>query len=241
MNILILGATSSIARATAAILAARGDQLYLASRDTEELTRIAADLNIRYKVAVEHASFDAEDIAAHKNFWQDMLTKIQNIDGVIFATGYLSDPAAATTEFQKIIASNFTGAVSILNLAADYFAAKKQGFILGISSIAGDRGRRSHYIYAAAKAGFTTYLQGLRCRLFADNVRVITIKPGYVDTAMTFGFTHMFLVATPNYVARRIVRAIDTTTEVKYIPWFWRILMLIIKLIPERIFKRLKI
>jgi short-subunit dehydrogenase len=241
-NVLILGATSAIARGTAAAFAARGDNLYLASRDLEELNRIAADLQIRYGVKVTCSLFDAAATETHPAFFADVLKEVQELTGVVVAFGLLGDQQAAR-EFElaeKIIASNFTGAVSILSICANYFEPLKRGFIIGITSVAGDRGRQSNYVYGAAKGAFSLYLQGLRNRLFASGVRVITIKPGFVDTAMTFGLPGLFLVASPQNIGKQIVRTLSKAADIVYLPGFWRYIMLIIKHIPEPIFKRLK-
>lgn len=241
-NVLILGATSAIARGTAAAFAARGDNLYLASRDLEELKRIAADLKVRYGVKVSYSLFDAATTDTHPAFFAAVLKEVQELTGVVVAFGLLGDQQAAR-EFdlaEKIIASNFTGAVSILSICANYFEPLKRGFIIGITSVAGDRGRQSNYVYGAAKGAFSLYLQGLRNRLFASGVRVITIKPGFVDTAMTFGLPGLFLVASPQNIGKQIVRTLSKSADIVYLPGFWRYIMLIIKHIPEPIFKRLK-
>jgi decaprenylphospho-beta-D-erythro-pentofuranosid-2-ulose 2-reductase len=241
-NVLILGATSAIARGTAAAFAARGDNLYLASRDLEELKRIAADLNVRYGVKVKYALFNATDTDTHPAFFQAVLKEMHELSGVVLAFGLLGDQQAAR-EFsvaEHIIASNFTGAVSILSLCANYFEPLKRGFIIGISSVAGDRGRQSNYVYGAAKGALSLFLQGLRNRLFASKVRVVTIKPGFVDTAMTFGLPGLFLVASPHTIGKQIVKSLSKSADVVYLPGFWRLIMLIIKHIPEPIFKRLK-
>lgn len=241
--VLVLGATSAIARATAAAFAARGASLYLASRDMDELQRSAADLRIRYGVEVRYGAFDAEATATHEEFFRKVLAEMQGLSGVVLAFGYLGDQMAARgfSRGERVIASNFTGAASILSLCADYFEPKKSGFIIGISSVAGDRGRQSNYVYGAAKGALSLYLQGLRNRLYPSGVRVITVKPGFVDTAMTFGLPGLFLVASPQHVGERIVRALDKSADEVYLPWFWRYIMLIIKLIPEPVFKRLKL
>lgn len=241
-NVLILGATSAIARCTAAAFAARGDNLYLASRDIEELKRIAADLQVRYGVKVNVGLFDAASTETHPAFFQSVLQEITVLDGVVLAFGLLGDQMEAR-EFnlaEKIIASNFTGAVSILSIAANYFEPLKRGFIIAISSVAGDRGRQSNYVYGAAKGGLSLYLQGLRNRLFPSCVRVITIKPGFVDTAMTFGLPGLFLVATPQNIGKQIVQTLNKSADIVYLPGFWRYIMLIIKHVPEFIFKRMK-
>lgn len=241
-NVLILGATSAIARGTAAAFAARGDNLYLASRDLVELKRIAADLQVRYGVKVSYSLFDAAATETHPAFFAGVLKEVQHLNGVVVAFGLLGDQQAAR-EFElaeKIIASNFTGAVSILSICANYFEPLKRGFIIGITSVAGDRGRQSNYVYGAAKGAFSLYLQGLRNRLFASSVRVVTIKPGFVDTAMTFGLPGLFLVASPQNIGKQIVRTLAKSADIVYLPGFWRYIMLIIKHIPEPIFKRLK-
>jgi len=242
-NVLILGATSAIARAIAAAFAARGAALYLASRDLDELERIAADLRLRHDVAVRYGLFDAEATETHEAFLQTVLKEMPELSGVVLAFGYLGD-AQAAHDFKigaKIIASNFTGAASILSHCANYFEPLQRGFIIGISSVAGDRGRQSNYVYGAAKGALSLYLQGLRNRLFASGVRVITVKPGFVDTAMTFGLPGLFLVASPQSIGERIVGALEKSADVVYLPWFWRYIMLIIKHIPEPIFKRMKL
>jgi len=242
-SVLILGATSAIARATAAAFAARGDAVYLASRDLEALQRIASDIRLRYDVAVHYGVFDAEDLASHEAFLQNVLTEMPNFSGVVLAFGYLGDQIAAR-DFKlgaKVIAANFTGAASILSDCANHFEPLQRGFIIGIASVAGDRGRQSNYVYGAAKGALALYLQGLRNRLYPSGVRVITVKPGFVDTAMTYGLPGLFLVASPQTIGERIVATLGKSADVVYLPWFWRYIMLIIKHVPEPIFKRMKL
>lgn len=243
-GVLVIGATSAIARATAAAFAARGYALYLASRDADELQRIACDLHMRHGVPVHHGVFDAEALDTHERFFQQMLAAMPEFSGVVLAAGFLGDQRDARDFHKagkKVIAVNFTGAASILSLCADHLEAAKRGFIIGISSVAGDRGRQSNYVYGAAKGALTLYLQGLRNRLCASGVRVITVKPGFVDTAMTYGLPGLFLVAAPKDVGAKIAGALDKSADVIYLPWFWRYIMLIIKHIPEPIFKRMKL
>jgi len=242
-TVLILGATSAIARATAEVFAARGAALYLASRDEDELRRIASDMRLRYGVEVQHGYFDAEATDSHEAFFDSVLAALPDLSGVVLAFGYLGDQQAARdfSVGKHVIASNFTGAASILGHCADHFERRKSGFIIGISSVAGDRGRQSNYVYGAAKGALGIYLQGLRNRLYSSGVRVITVKPGFVDTAMTYGLPGMFLVAAPQHIGERIVAALDRSADVVYLPWFWRYIMLVIKLIPEPVFKRMKL
>ena len=242
--ILILGATSALARHVAAAFARQGHALFLAGRDAVEIDRLVQDLKLRFAVEIAGGPFDAEDYASHADFLRQVLKQTGELHGVVVAFGYLGQQERAARDFdecQRIIARNFTGAVSILNHCADYFEQRRAGFIIGISSVAGDLGRQSNYLYGSAKAAFSVYLQGLRNRLFFAGVRVLTVKPGFVDTPMTFGLPRLFLVASPEQVGEGIVRALHRGNEVVYLPWFWRWAMLVLKLIPDRIRKRLKL
>lgn len=242
--VLILGATSSIARGAAEAFAERGVPLFLASRDSEELSRLAADLQARFPIQAQYKTFDIHDFRSHRDFLPSIQEAAGPLAGVVLAIGYLGDQQRATQELaesQAIMERNFTGPCSILNECANLFEAQKQGFIIAISSVAGDRGRQSNYTYGSAKAGLNTYLQGLRNRLAPAGVRVITIKPGFVDTAMTFGKKGMFLVASPKEVGKKIAQSLDKSTDIVYLPWFWRYIMWVIRAIPERLFKHLKL
>ena len=244
-TVLILGATSAIARAVASEFARRGFELLLAGRDIEELETLARDLRIRHGVGVAVRPFDALDFATHRPFFEACRdASAGTLAGVVLCFGYLGDQISAQADFRearRILDTNLVAAVSIFNAAADDFEARREGFLCALSSVAGDRGRQSNYIYGAAKAGLTVYLQGLRNRLFRAGVRVITIKPGFVDTAMTFGRPGMFLVASPDAAGRRIVKAIMGRSDVAYVPGFWRFLMLAVRSIPERVFKRMRL
>jgi decaprenylphospho-beta-D-erythro-pentofuranosid-2-ulose 2-reductase len=237
-SILILGATSSIARACAENFASKHYQLFLAGRDSVELERLAQDLHIRFKIHVNYAFFDITAFNTHLDFFENVLTKMGDIYGVLMAIGSL-DKKCST---RKIIAVNFSGPASILDLCANYLAIQKKGFIIGLSSVAGDRGRQTNYLYGASKAALTTYLQGLRVHLTPQGVHVLTVKLGLIDTKMTFGgnYPH-FLAADPKKTGIKIIKALDKGKESVYIPKIWRIIMLIIRLIPEKIFKHLKI
>ncbi|MGM0593723.1 MAG: SDR family oxidoreductase [Pseudomonadota bacterium] len=242
--VLILGATSAIARGTAAALARRGFPLYLAGRDLPELERDAADLQLRYGVSVHCGPFDAERYAEHGPLLDHVVDTAGPLEGVVVAFGYLGSQQRAAEDFGEtlaIVQRNYLGAVSVLDLCARYLEQRGRGFIAGIASVAGDRGRQSNYTYGSAKGAFALYLQGLRNRLASSEVAVLTIKPGFVDTAMTYGMPGLFLVASPQMVGERIVGALERRRDVLYVPWFWRYIMLIIQHIPERIFKRLKL
>jgi short-subunit dehydrogenase len=243
-TVLILGATSSIARAIAHRLAADKHDLILAGRNLQELQRTATDIGIRFQVRAEVAIFDAEDFAAHPNFFSDCLKLCESeLAGVVLCHGYMADQQLAQidfTEARRMIDTNYTSAVSVLNLCANHFEQQRKGFVCAISSVAGDRGRQSNYIYGSTKAALDTYLEGLRVRLAKAGVPVLTVKPGFVDTRMTWGLKGIFLVASPERVARDVCRAIRRRKNLIYTPWFWAGIMLIIRSIPRFLFKRMK-
>ncbi len=243
--VLILGATSAIARGVATAWARRSHDLYLAGRDSAELERLASDLMLRYNVQAVTGIFEAANTLDHPRFFREIAeTSGDRLTGVVLAFGLLGDNEAAATDYRhadQIITANYSGAVSILSLAAAYLAERGRGFILGISSVAGDRGRQSNFVYGSAKGAFTLYLQGLRNRLYRSGVHVVTAKLGFVDTRMTFGMPGMFLVAAPEVVGEALVRSVERRKDVVYIPAFWRLIMLIIRAVPERIFKRLRL
>lgn len=241
---LILGATSAIARHVAASFAARGRPLFLAGRNLSEVERLAADLRIRHRVEAVAGQFEAEDYEGHREFLRGVVRRMGDLEGVVVAFGYLGEQGQAEKDLEetfRVIDRNFTGAVSVLNHCADFFETRRGGFIVAISSVAGDVGRQSNYLYGAAKGGLNVYLQGLRARLFRAGVRVLTVKPGFVDTPMTFGRPKLFLVAPPARVGERIARAAERGGDVVYVPWFWRFIMLALKLTPEGLRKRLKL
>lgn len=244
-SVLILGATSMIARAVAAEFASHKYDLILAGRSPEELNALAADFSLRHGVRIRTQIFDVLHPEGHESSLEPCLCEAgEALAGVVLCIGYLGDQAVAQadlTETRRILETNFTGSVSALNITANHFERRRTGFICALSSVAGDRGRQSNYLYGAAKAGLSTYLQGLRNRLFHSNVRVITVKPGFVDTRMTFGRPKLFLVASPEAVARGIYRAIVRGKDVVYLPWFWRWIMFVLRLVPERMFKRLRL
>jgi short-subunit dehydrogenase len=243
--ILILGATSGIARAVAEQLAQRRHPLILAGRDVDELEKTAADLRLRHEVKAEVHRFEALEFAGHGAFFEGCVRACDGpLHGVILCHGALVPQAVAQQDFdaaRRMIDVNYTSAVSILNLAANYLESEKAGFICAVSSVAGDRGRQSNYLYGSTKAALNIYLEGLRVRLAKVGVPVTTVKPGFVDTRMTRGQPGMFLVATPERVARDICRAIRRRRDVLYTPWFWRGIMTIICSIPAFVFKRMKL
>ena len=245
-NVLILGATSAIAKELSRILAERGCGLVLAGRDRAELEKTAQDLRLRYQVQADVEIFDALDFAGHGPFLARCLSRPQPIDGVILCYGYLPDQRQTeivVDEARRAIDLNFTSAVALLSPLADYLEKRRSGYLVAISSVAGDRGRQSNYTYGAAKAGLTAYLQGLGNRLCRSGVHVLTVKPGFVDTPMTHGLVNPNspLVASPKRVARDIDRAIRRRRNTIYTPWFWRPIMLVVRMVPEFLFKRMRL
>ncbi|WP_338552550.1 SDR family oxidoreductase [Paenibacillus sp. KS-LC4] len=243
-HVLILGATSGIASALAYKLASSEKcKLILAGRHPEEVEKLASDLRIRCDVETFSMNYDAIQMDSHEEFWQKCLM-LMDIDTVILCYGYLGEQKLGEVnmaEAKAIIDVNFTSCVSILSLVAAYMEEKGRGTICAISSVAGDRGRQSNYLYGSAKGALALYLQGLRNRLSKSGVHVLTIKPGFVDTKMTYGQTGMFLVAKPSAVANDIYRAMKKKKNTLYTPFFWRWIMLIIKIIPENVFAKMNL
>lgn len=241
-NVLILGATSDMAVAIARQLALEGYSITLAARSTERLSALEGDLRVRHKITVSSARFDALDFGSHEAFYQSLAEKP---DIVICVFGFLGDQAEAQqnwSQCQDIIHTNYTGAVSILNVVANDFERRRKGMIVGISSVAGERGRQSNYIYGSAKAGFTAYLSGLRNRLYHHGVHVVTVKPGFVKTKMIENLsTPGILTASPKIVGEKISKAIRGKANTVYVLPAWRLIMFIIGCIPEAIFKKLKL
>jgi short-subunit dehydrogenase len=244
-RILIIGATSAIAEATARIYAARGDALFLVGRNLAHLQAIADDLKVRGAVRVATATLEVTDFAAHQAVLDQAEQELGGVEIALIAHGTLSDQAACQTSvdtMRREFDINGLSVMALLTALANRFEAREQGTLAVISSVAGDRGRQSNYVYGSAKATVTTFLSGLRQRLAKSNVNVLTIKPGFVDTPMTAGIPNKgALWAKPDRVAAGIVRAIDKQRNVIYLPWFWRFIMLIIRHIPEPIFKKLKL
>lgn len=241
-TVLLLGATSDIGQALAEKYAKEGHNIVLAGRNMEHMEHISSDIKIRHEVKVEYYHFDALDYASHQKFY-DELPGTPDIAICIF--GYLGDQEKAQTDWaecRQIMEVNYNAAVSILNVIAESLAQLRAGTIVGISSVAGDRGRQSNYFYGSAKAGFTAYLSGLRNRLFHNNVHVLTVKPGFVDTKMTEGLDlPKPLTAQPSQVANAIFKAVNKKKNTLYTLGIWWVIMTIIKSIPEFIFKKLKL
>jgi short-subunit dehydrogenase len=243
-HILIVGATSAIAEAALRVWAARGCALYLLARDAARVEAIAADLRMRGASAVHSGLLDATDFAAHARVVELAWTMLGRVDAVLIAHGTLPDQARCETDENYALrefAVNGTATIALAGLIAQRLEEQGHGTLAVISSVAGDRGRASNYLYGSAKAAVSTYLSGLRQRLHGRGVSVVTLKPGFVDTPMTAAFRKGLLWATPERVARGIVHAIDRRHAVVYLPWFWRGIMGVIRCMPEFVFQRVKL
>ncbi|MDB6103720.1 MAG: short-chain dehydrogenase [Gammaproteobacteria bacterium] len=241
-RVLIMGATSAIAQSTARLLAARADSLYLVGRRADALEAIAADLKVRGAPQVGFEVLDANDLPSLPAMLARATQALAGLDTVLIAHGTLSNQKACEASGDLTVQELTTNAIStvvLLTAVAQQFEQHRAGTIAVISSVAGDRGRASNYVYGSAKAMVTVFLSGLRQRLSKCGVSVITIKPGFVDTPMTAAFPKGALWAQPQAVAAGIVRAIDRSATVVYLPAFWRPIMMIIRAIPERIFTRI--
>jgi len=242
-GVVILGATSAVARAVAIEFGRAGYHVVLGARDLDENEAVATDLRVRCNVEADALPFEAEDCAGHRAFFDACLERLgDRLEGVVVCFGFMDDQAKAQEDFavaRRTIDVNYTVAVSILEIFAGHFEQRGGGFIAVLSSVAGDRGKQGNYIYGSAKAGLTAYLEGLRNRLFRSKVAVTTIKPGFMDTKMTFGMD-LRGAMTPEAAGKAIFAAIKKRKNVAYIPWPWRYIMLIIRHIPEAIFKRMK-
>ena len=243
-RILIIGAASAIAEATARMLAARGDSLVLAGRNEERLEALAADLRIRGAASAGVYVVDANRFDQHAALIEAAAAQMGGLDAAIIAHGTLSDQKACEADpalMRQELSTNFLSVASLAALFANRFEQQRSGSIVVVSSVAGDRGRQSNYVYGAAKGATTVFLQGLRNRLHRSGVHVATIKPGFVDTPMTAGIKKGALWAQPADIAASIVKALDRRRDVVYAPWFWRPIMCLVKAVPEVLFKRLKL
>ncbi|MEM9425190.1 MAG: SDR family NAD(P)-dependent oxidoreductase [Pseudomonadota bacterium] len=240
---LVIGATSTIARAFARQAAARGDSLLLAGRDMGELELIAADCKFRGAPLAEAIAFDARDPST----FDPIVKRGEATEGTLSAAVFVgsmpdqveidADPALV----DGTITDSFTGPARLLTMLAPLMEERGAGTIAGVGSVAGDRGRLGNYVYGASKAGFHAYLSGLRNRLGRSGVHVITVKPGTVDTAMTWGMEKLPFVAPPDKIASDILRAADKKKDIIYTPLIWWPIMTIIRTIPERVFKKMEI
>lgn len=243
-NILIIGATSAIAKATARRYAKPANQLYLIGKAEQKLVLLSKDLLARGAARVEIGTLDVSQFDQHQSVIDVAFQAFGSIDIILIAHGTLPDQKQCQDDHQACIEQiniNGVGTVSLLTILANRLEQQRQGTMAVISSVAGDRGRQSNYVYGSAKSLVSVFLQGLRNRLHQSGVTVIDIKPGFVDTPMTAAFSKGALWASPEKVAADITKAIDKGKHTLYTPFFWRYIMLIIRLIPESIFKKLSL
>jgi decaprenylphospho-beta-D-erythro-pentofuranosid-2-ulose 2-reductase len=243
-NALIVGATSDIAHEVARKLAAGGVNLVLAGRDEKKLQAIQQDLTVIARAnCIHYHVLDVNSIEKHKEAIDFAVTTLKELDFIFLAQGVLGEQKKGEEVFDElsnVFTINFLSVASLVHEACSYFTTtKRSGCIAAISSVAGDRGRKSNYIYGSSKAALSVFLEGVRLRMEPYDVSVIDIKPGFVATKMTRDFKKNFLFAEPSAVAKQIVEKLLKNRSPIYVPWFWKWIMFFIKLLPEGIFKRL--
>lgn len=238
-NVLIVGATSGIARELAKAYARQGAALLLAGRDPAQIQQDARDLGIRHGIAPRVLAFDADDPDALMQQLSDT-----PVSAAVLCHGVLLDNDAAIADpraYRTMIGVNYTSYALLMEGLAAKMQAQGGGVIAALSSVAGDRGRGSNYCYGATKAALTAYADGLRGRLVGSGVHVVTVKPGPVKTPMTAGMPGYEKMAEPSAVAEQIVRAVEKRQDIVYTPGKWRLIMAVVRAIPERVFKKLSI
>lgn len=242
MKVLIVGATSAIAHETAKVFASDGAELFLAGRSQEKLADVQNDLKVRGAKRVETFLLDLSDFERHQEMIQAAIDRLGGLDMVLIAHGTLGDQQLCQQSVEKTLeefTNNCTSVIALLTILGNYFERQNHGCIAVISSVAGDRGRQSNYVYGAAKGAVSIFLQGLRGRLARSGVSVVTVKPGLVDTPMTASLKKGLLFASPRRVGKGIYEAMKKGKDVVYVPWFWRPIMWVVRAMPERVFKKL--
>ena len=243
-KILVLGATSGIAEATCRIWATQGASLFLVARNAEKLAAVAQDLKTRGASYVDTAVADLDDTDKHPALLAHAINSLTGMDIAYLAHGILGDQAEAEQDFNtaaQILYTNLMAPVSLLTWLANFCVQRHAGTLAVLSSVAGDRGRKTNYLYGASKAGLTAFLAGLRNRIDREGVTVLTIKPGPIRTAMTAAMPKSDKFADVDSVAESIVSAIDKRKDILYVPFQWQPIMFIVRNIPERIFKKLNL
>jgi decaprenylphospho-beta-D-erythro-pentofuranosid-2-ulose 2-reductase len=242
--VLVLGATSSIAIATMRQLAAPHVHFMLVARNRDRLSSVAQDLLTRGAGTVDEWVMDLDDTSAHSEMLAAAAARLGSIDLALIAHGVLGDQQAAEADFEvaaAILHTNFISTVSLLTWLGNYLQVQRGGTLAVVSSVAGDRGRKSNYVYGASKGALNLFLEGLRNRIDRDGVQVLTIKPGFVATPMTAHVPHNALFASPEQVAAGILKAIERRRDVAYVPWFWAWIMFLVCAIPNRRFKKMNL
>ena len=242
-TIVIFGATSGIAMPLAQLAARRGANFYLLARDQTKLDELKADLMARGAGEVTGLACDLGTAASAEAACQKLLSLCPAFDLAVLAHGILGTQQTLTQDVKalsELFAVNVLSPLAILNQLRGHLLRQKRGQLAVISSVAGDRGRASNYVYGSSKAALTAYTSGLRAELSHVGVHVLTVKPGMVATAMTAHLRRSPLMASADTVARDIFKALDRRALNLYTPWFWWPIMLIVRHLPERIFQRLK-
>jgi decaprenylphospho-beta-D-erythro-pentofuranosid-2-ulose 2-reductase len=243
MKIVIIGATSAIAKATARLYAERKEDIFLIGRDQQRLIELAQDLSIRGAASVGQLALDLSQTEQHGAAIAQALEFLSSIDVALICHGSLPNQEHAEVDFevaQREININGLSVISLLTVLSAKMKEQQHGTLAVITSVAGDRGRQPNFVYGAAKAMVSTYLQGLRGKLLSAGVHVVDIRPGLVDSPMTAHLDKGPLWSTPQQIARKIVTAIDRNSHTVYAPGYWRLIMALVRSVPEFIFKHLK-
>jgi short-subunit dehydrogenase len=241
-RVLIIGATSAIAHEAAKLFAADGAWLYLVGRHPDKLASVAQDLLVRGATRVETVLLELTELDRHQELLAKVTESFGGLDAVLIAHGALPNQQVceqSVADTMAAFATNCLSVISLITLFANYFEQQRYGVLAVITSVAGDRGRRNNYVYGAAKGAVDLFLQGVRSRLSKAGVPVVTIKPGLVDTPMTAALPKHFLFAPAQNVGQGIYYAMVKGRNVVYLPWFWRWIMMIIRAIPEALFKKI--
>lgn len=243
-KVVLIGSNSAIVTEIARLYAVKGASLGLAARDSVKATALAEDLKVRGAQSVTVFPFDAERPSEHQSLCDHIVAAMEDVDTVVVGHGSLPDQSLCQSSFEateRELKVNFLSPVAIATYFGNYFEQRGKGSLAVITSVAGDRGRQSNYVYGAAKGGLSLFLQGLRNRLAAKNITVLTVKPGFVDTPMTAHLPKGPLFASPEKIARDVFSGLRRKRNILYTPIFWLPIMTIIRLIPEAIFKKLKL
>jgi short-subunit dehydrogenase len=243
-TVILVGATSALGRAFAGELAKTGHSLVLVGRSEDELARVASDIRLRFGGHTAIQIYDARQSDASESLLARVADQVAGaLGGLVLCHGSMPDEGQTRADAslrENTIRVNYTSAVELIEAAVPHLGAESDPFILAVTSVAGDRGRPSNALYGSSKGALALYLSGLRSRLSREGVRVVTVKPGFIDTRMTWGLPGLFAVASPERVAADALRGLRKNRAVVYSPGFWRLIMLIIRLIPDPIFRRLQ-